>query len=580
MHTRRTIFWLILSLLLSLSAPAQPAAPPSQPAEADATARDALGRLTPRGTVLGFIRAAQTGDYERAAEYLDARYSPLRQSQELARQLHVLLDRGLPIKLDFLSTKPEGDPENSSRPNRTLVGVVTSDGKSLEINLDRIQRGKNPPVWLFAADTLRMVPEMYAEIGPPWIEAYIPKPLLETRFLTFSLWQWIGMLLVILVAILLAKAINRLLNPALRPLVRYLTGEQDDRQLARIESPVRLLTLVVTLYWGISLLVLPFLARQFWAGVAVTLAIIAVSWLLIRLNGIVAELTGRHFENMGRTANLSIVRLVQRTVTALTIVTGALVFLYMLGFNLTAALAGLGVGGLAIAFAAQKTLENLFGGVMITSDQPIRVGDFCRFGDQLGTVEDIGLRSTRIRTPDRTVVSIPNGQLASMSLENFALRDKVWFHPTIQLRYETSADQLRYVLAEIRHLLYAHPKVESQSARVRFVGLASSSLNLEIFAYVLATDYAVFLEIQEDLLLRILDIIEKSGTSLAFPSHTTYIRRDRGLDPEKSQAVVAKVLQWRTQRDLPFPNFPPERIAQIRDTIEYPPSDSALRNKG
>jgi MscS family membrane protein len=274
------------------------------------------------------------------------------------------------------------------------------------------------------------------------------------------------------------------------------------------------------------------------------------------------------------------VRLVQRLVTAIAILTGGLVFLYMLGFDLTAALAGLGVGGLAVAFAAQKTLENLFGGIMITSDQPIRVGDFCKFGDQQGTVEDIGLRSTRFRTLDRTVVSVPNGQLATMNLENFGLRDKFWFHPTIQLRYETSADQLRYVLAEIRHLLYAHPKVESQSARVRFVGLGMSSLTIEIFAYVYATDYAVFLEIQEDVLLRIVDIIEKSGTSFAFPSHTAYITRDRGLDEEKTRAAVAQVEEWRTQKELPFPNFAPERIVKIGDTIEYPPADSAVRDKG
>jgi MscS family membrane protein len=577
--------WLLLAPLTILPLTLVPQALAQSPAPAQPSARtedapqDPLGRTTPRGAVLGFIKAAQAGDYERAAEYLDARHAPS-QARQLAKQLKVILDRGLAGNLDFLSTRLEGELEDSPNPNRDLVGVVTSGGKKFEIHLDRVQRGRTPPMWLFATDTLRKVPEMYEEIGPPWIEAYLPRPLLDTRFLTFSLWQWIGMILVIPIALLLARAINLLLLPALRPAVRYVTREQDDRQLSRIEWPVRLLTLVATSYWSMSLLALPVLARQFWGRIAMTLAIVATTWLAIRLNNIVAELTGRHLERTARTASLSIVRLVQRFVTAAAILTGGLVFLYMLGFDLTAALAGLGVGGLAVAFAAQKTLENLFGGIMITSDQPIRVGDFCKFGDQLGTVEDIGLRSTRFRTLDRTVVSVPNGQLATMSLENFGLRDKMWFHPTIQLRYETSADQLRYVLAEIRHLLYAHPKVESQSARVRFVGLGSSSLNLDIFAYLYATEYAVFLEIQEDLLLRIVDIIEKSGTSFAFPSHTAYVTRDRGLDAEKAQAAVAQVQQWRAQKELPFPNFAPERIVKIGDTIEYPSPDSALRDKG
>jgi len=569
----------ILPLTLAPQALAQSPAPAQPPPQTQDAPQDPLGRTTPRGAVLGFIRAAQAGDHARAAEYLDARHAPS-QAQQLARQLKVILDRSLAGNLGFLSTRPEGELEDSTNPNRDLVGVVSSGGKKLEIHLDRVQRDKKPPMWLFATDTLRKVPEMYEEIGPPWIEGYLPRPLLDNRFLTFSLWQWIGMILVIPIALLLARAINLLLIPALRPAVRYVTREQDDRQLSRIEWPVRLLTLVVTSYWSMSLLALPVLARQFWGRIAMTLAIVATTWLVIRLNQVVAELTGRHLERTARTASLSITRLVQRFVTAAAILTGGLVFLYMLGFDLTAALAGLGVGGLALAFAAQKTLENLFGGIMITSDQPIRVGDFCKFGDQLGTVEDIGLRSTRFRTLDRTVVSVPNGQLAAMSLENFGLRDKIWFHPTIQLRYETSADQLRYLLAEIRHLLYAHPKVESQSARVRFVGLGSSSLNLDIFAYVYATDYAAFLEIQEDLLLRIVDIIEKSGTAFAFPSHTAYVTRDRGLDAEKTQAVVAQVQQWRAQKELPFPNFAPERIVRIGDTIEYPSPDSALRDKG
>jgi MscS family membrane protein len=586
MRAPLSVLLVLLALLLSPLAlaepaapPAQPAAPPGQPVAPDAAAQDPLGRSTPRGTVLGFMKAAQMTDYAHAAMYLDVRPGA-GQAQDLAKQLKVILDRGLAVNLDLLSTRPEGEMADSTNPNRDLVGVATSGGKSLEIHLDRVQRGKNPPMWLFASDTLRKVPEMYEEIGPPWIEAYLPRPLLDTRFLTFSLWQWIGMILVIPIALLLARAINRLLIPALRPAVRYVTREQDDRQLSRIEWPVRLLTLVVTSYWSVSLLALPFLARQFWGRIAMTLGIVATTWLVIRLNHIVAELAGRHLERTARTASLSIVRLVQRLVTAAAILAGGLVFLYMLGFDLTAALAGLGVGGIAIALAAQKTLENLFGGIMLTSDQPVRVGDFCRFGDQVGTVEDIGLRSTRIRTLDRTLVSVPNGHLSSISLENFGLRDKIWFHPTIQLRYETTADQLRYVLAEIRHLLYAHPKVESQSARVRFVRFGNSSLDLDIFAYVYATDYAVFLEIQEDLLLRIVDIIEQSGTSFAFPSHTAYVTRDRGLDPEKTQAAVAQVQQWRAQKELPFPNFAPERIVKIGDTIEYPPPDSALRDKG
>jgi MscS family membrane protein len=216
---------------------------------------------------------------------------------------------------------------------------------------------------------------------------------------------------------------------------------------------------------------------------------------------------------------------------------------------------------------------------MIISDQPVRVGDFCRAGDYLGTVENIGLRSTRIRTLKRTVVSVPNGQLALMNLENFTMRDKIWFHHTLHLRYETTADQLRYTLAEIRKMLYEHSKVESSSARTRLVKLGNSSLDLEVFAYVLETEYESFLHIQEDLLLRIMDIVEESGSGFAFPSQTTYFAGDGGLDPAKSQKAMETVHQWREQGKLPFPNFSPETISEIDSKIEYPPQESALRAK-
>jgi MscS family membrane protein len=246
---------------------------------------------------------------------------------------------------------------------------------------------------------------------------------------------------------------------------------------------------------------------------------------------------------------------------------------------MTTALAGLGIGGIAIAFAAQKTLENLFGGVSLLGDEVIRVGDVCRFGDRVGTVEDISLRSTRIRTPERSELSIPNGTLASMNVENLSRRDKILFNTKLGLRYETSADQLRYVLAQIRRLLYEHPKVETNGARIRFIGYDNNSLTLEVFCYVLTRDNNEFLAIQEDLLLRIMGIVEASGTSFAFPSRTIYLGRDPGVDKEKTAAVSHEVQQWRENSKLPFPDFASSDISEFSNSLSYPERDSALRSK-
>jgi len=191
------------------------------------------------------------------------------------------------------------------------------------------------------------------------------------------------------------------------------------------------------------------------------------------------------------------------------------------GYHTTTILASLGVGGLAIALAAQKTIENLFGGVSVISDRPVSVGDFCRFGDRVGTVEDVGLRSTRIRTLDRTVVTVPNAQFASMTLENFSQRDKMWFHLTLNLSRETTPDQVRTLLASVTRILADHPKVQTGSLPVRFVGVGSYSLDVEVFAYVLTPSFDEFLQLQQDLLLSILDAVETAGTALALPTQAS-----------------------------------------------------------
>jgi len=153
----------------------------------------------------------------------------------------------------------------------------------------------------------------------------------------------------------------------------------------------------------------------------------------------------------------------------------------------------------------------------------VRVGTFVKVGATMGTVEDIGLRSTRIRTMDRSLVSIPNGQISNERLEDMSSRDKFWLHPVLSLRYETTASQMRSVLGAIRNLLLEHPRVEQDSVRVRFLGFGSSSLDVEVFAYVSVFDFGSFLEIQEELLLRIMDAVQAAGTRMALPSQTTYV---------------------------------------------------------
>jgi MscS family membrane protein len=194
------------------------------------------------------------------------------------------------------------------------------------------------------------------------------------------------------------------------------------------------------------------------------------------------------------------------------------------GVNVTATLAGLGIGGLVVAFAAQKSLENVFAGFAMLADKPMTVGDTCRIGGQLGEIEDVTLWATRLRTNERTVVSIPNGAVMAGQIENLTRRDKFWFHPTVGLDYGTTPAQMQQVLDAIRGLMVADPRIETDGSRARFVRLGASSLDIDVYAYIRAESYAEFLGVQEELLLRILGIVEQAGTSVAFPTQTVHVR--------------------------------------------------------
>jgi MscS family membrane protein len=550
---------------------------PQGAAEQEKPSEDPFGRTTPQGTVLGFMKSAQQRDYEQALRYLDTKKTGV-SAQKLVVALQAALDRGFSRSLGLLSNKPEGSLDDNLPASQERVGKVDTPSGSFDILLERVQRGKEPPIWVFSSETLKELPDHYGELKTRDFGKYIPSFLLNTWFLWFPLWQWFTILLIIPLSFGLATLLTRLLAPLFALLVHRVAGVRFDQHVVGLSGPLRILIFALAI-WIISLLSRSVLTSAFWAYVASTLTVAGLTWLCIRSVNITFGLKQKQLLATS-SGKISILQLARKLTVIMVAIAGAFIMLYLAGINLAAVLTGLGVGGIAVAFAAQKTLENLFGGIMIASDQPIRVGDFCRAGEYMGTVEEVGLRSTCIRTLSRTVVSIPNGQLALMNLENFTLRDKTWFHHTIQLRYETPSEQLRYVLAEMRKMLYAHPKTDSSSARVRFVGFGNSSLDLEVFAYVPETDFGAFLKVQEDLLLRIMEIVEESGSGFAFPSQTTYIAKDSGLDGAKSEEAIATVRQWREKGELPFPDFAPEKISEMSDKLEYPPSDSAVRGPG
>ena len=360
------------------------------------------------------------------------------------------------------------------------------------------------------------MPGLHEEIAHGWGERFLPRFLTAPRPGGIRLFEWIIVILGVPFFYLLTLLLNRILTPLIRLVWKKFAPQSDlfDRNV--LPRPVRLLILALAIRWALWRLPLPLLVRQFWANLASLLIIVGIVWLLLLLNGEVERFVRRRFPRSNLAAAATLLRVGRRIVDVLFVFGGLLALLRYYGVDATPALAGLGVGGIAVALAAQKTLENVIAGASLIFDQAVRVGDTLKIGEVVGTVDHIGLRSTRIRTPDRTIISIPNGQIANMSLETLSARDRYWFHPIVGIRCEATPSEVRAVVDGIRRMLETHSSVQRDSVRVRFVRLGDYSLDIDVFAYVSALDWNHFLEVQEALLFSITDVVEAAGTGIAF----------------------------------------------------------------
>jgi MscS family membrane protein len=552
--------------------PATPAATPANTAPVDP-----LGRGTPRGTVLGFLQAAQSSRWQSAAQYFQqTRSRRPANEEELVTELKALMDRAYVGNINRITELPEGTPQEGLLPEQERVGKLVVNGDEADLILVRVSDPVYGPVWLFSTESLAKVPDLYDQIAVERVETKLPVSLVKNVFLGLPLWQWLAILLLVPLAMLGSWIVLQIAR-GIGVLVASIRKRKLDYQFhTEVSGPLWVIIATALHLVAVRMLGLPLLTRHYYDQIAVMFLLIGVTWLLTRVVGWLAKRLRTRAVTAGQMGFSSLVLLGQRILKALVVVAGIMAILSNFGFNMTTALAGLGIGGIAIAFAAQKTLENLFGGVSVLADEAIHVGDVCRFGTTIGTVEDIGLRSTRIRTQERIDLSIPNGALATMNLENLARRDKFLLQQTLGLRSETRRDQLLYVLAEIRKLLYSHPRIEAETARIRFAGFGESSLAMELFCYVKTTDGVEFNAIREDVLLRIMQVVDESGTSFSSPSRNVVIARDPGLDAKKSEDAERVVAEWREGHALPFPDFPPAEISRMRGSILYPPPDSAV----
>jgi MscS family membrane protein len=543
---------------------------PSQPKAEAEIPTDPLGRQTPNGCFLGFLNAARLGNYQTAAQYLQL--SPAlgkSKGEQLAMKLKTALDLGLVGPLKDVSANADGTVEEGLPLERERVGRVSVNNHELNVDLVRVSNADAGQIWLFSADTLARIPDLYDKLQAQPANPKLPAILVKNEFLEAPVWQWLALLAAIPASAAIAWLLILLTILPIR-LWRHYFNHSNIKGWIQVSGPVWLILGVLVDAFLFESISFPILHRHYYYILLRTGFAIGVAWLVLRLVAWGMEKLKNRAITQGRPEAVSLVLLGQRLLKAFILVLAGLAIMHAFGFDTNTVLAGVGIGGLAISFGAQKTIENLFGGATILGDSVIHVGDICRIGDRIGTIEDISLRSTRIRTLERTELSVPNGTLATISIENFSRRDKILFNPILSLRYETTPDQMRFFLAEVRRLLYQHPKIETSTARARLADFSDSALSVEIFSFVSTRDYAEFTAIREDLMLRIMDIVTQAGTGFAFPSRTVYLGKDTGLNPELIEAAVQKTRQWRNEQKLPFPDFSPQEIAEMSNSAHYP----------
>jgi MscS family membrane protein len=528
--------------------------PASPPAKAEPAAKiDPLGRETPRRAVMSLLKDLERQDFANAARYLQPTPGQDTNLIELAKELQALHSR-FKGNINLLSDDPDGTVGAGLPPGQVRAGMLAVGDTSTDVILVRVDDPDSGKIWLISKETVASIPPLYAQMereGPTLADRIVPAALSDRRVLGMSLAQWLGWLLSIPISWLLAWLVSLLLSVPRR--VWYKLRKLPIRTVWQtpLGMPLRCIIAILVHSLFVYLLEFPLLYRAYYFRFMAALLAVCFAWLA-------SGIADRGFDRAvnrsqtQRRGGESILVLMQRLTRIVMLIIALVAALALFGINVKTTLAGLGIGGLAIALGAQKSLENLIGGVSLLMDKAVHVGNFCKIGNQLGTVEDVGLRSVKVRTLDQSLLVVPNGALAQMQFENFGPRQKCLLNQHFSLRIETQVEQLRFVLDRVQSMLNQQPTIDTGS-RIRVANFAGAAFELELWAYVKTSDWAEFTAIRQDVILKIAEIVEAAGTRFAAPTQLMYLSRDAGVDAEKTNDTVRRVTELRASNAFLFP---------------------------
>jgi MscS family membrane protein len=503
---------------------------------------------------MGLLKYGERRDFATAARYLQLTPGQGTDLVQLAKKLQALRSR-FKSNIGLLSDDPNGAVEAGLPSGQVRAGVLVVGGRTTDVILVRVDDPASGKIWLISKETVAKIPQLYTQMeseGPTAADRIAAVALSGRQLLGMSVRQWIGWLLSIPTSWLLAWLLGLLLSAPKRVWYKFRRLPFTTIWETPLGMPLRCIIAILMHSLFVYLLQPPLLYRVYYFRFMSALLVGSLVWLVSRIIDRAFHHAVKHTRTHRRGGE-SILIVMQRLTRVVMLIIALVAALALFGLNVKTALAGLGIGGLAIALAAQKSLENLIGGVSLLMDKAVQVGDFCRIGDRIGTVEDIGLRSLKMRTLDQNLLVVPNGALAQMQFENMRARSKLLINQNFSLRIETQVEQLRFVLDRVKSMLDQHPAIESESSRVRVTSFAGSAFGLELFAFGKTGDWTEFTAIRQDVILKIAVIVEAAGTRFAAPTRLTYLSRDTGVDAEKGNDIVRQVTELRASDAFRFP---------------------------
>ena len=470
---------------------------------------------TPLAAMLGLRAAMRAKDYDALGKFLDRRYIDEQlesyTDQQLFKALTYVFNRQNIIDLTALSDEPGGRRNDGLPDYRDQIGTVSLLNESIPVYLQRVPDSEGGSVWKLSNATVARIPDMWEELGYSDAALKLSHWLPDFRLMGMENWQVAGLVLFFLLAWPLAGLISYvLMRIALLIPNRFPMGIQQF-----FRRPMRFFIFILIARLLNDKLGLSMTARILLDSSGIDY--IAFTVLLLGLLSLLRDYQIRKMQYAGNTHYVALLKPFTIIVKIIVVTIIALYWARQAGYDMSTILAGLGVGSLAVALAAQKTLENLIGAITLYSARPVSAGDLCRFGDVVGIVEEIGLRSTIIRTLDRSMVVIPNSVFSSAEIENFSQRDRIRFYRHFRIQVPTP-DQMRSILAAVRELLKSHEQVLDDTASVRFENIVDGNAVLRVDAGVATTDFQTFLEVAEALNLSMLDIVSQAGAHFTGPA--------------------------------------------------------------